>query len=242
LHHMDFLQLAALGAQPTPSAVAPVIVRVLEQRGSASKGDLLLAVSQEWESAGGEPVPEALANSRMKKALAMLLEQGITENPVHGYYRLRGSADGIAAALPPLALAYEGTGAAEEVAQLEAELEDSSDPEMELGDGSQALYAFYLPTYRRAAEMQGHDRWPIKVGMTTTSVAVRMAAHRTALPEAPELALVVRSENSALLEKVVHGVLTLRGLRSDESGGSEWFITNPRELAAIYRWVVPVGA
>ena len=109
---------------------------------------------------------------------------------------------------------------------------------MDLGDGSQTVYAFYLPTYRDAAKAQGEDRWPIKIGMTATgSVAARLDAHRTALPEAPVLAVRLRVDNASTVERVIHGVLALRGLRSDQAGGSEWYVTNPAEIESIYRFI-----
>lgn len=116
-------------------------------------------------------------------------------------------------------------------------IEGAARAEVEMGHGPQFVYAFYLPMYRRSAEAQGRQRWPIKIGMTTTSVAVRMAAHRTALPEFPQLGLLVRTTDAALLEKVIHGILSLRGAQTEESGGSEWFNTNLEELISIYRFV-----
>lgn len=70
--------------------------------------------------------------------------------------------------------------------------------------------------------------------MTTGPLEARMAAHRTALPERPRVGLVLRSDNAAVLEKILHGILTLRGHRHDEASGSEWFVTNPEEIEAIY--------
>ena len=231
---MDFRELVALGAEPTPTQVAAFLVATLEQHGVSSRADLVRAVRAEWLKAGGKPLPDAGTVSRVKKALSMLASQGIVENPIVGRYRLLDID-----ALPERKEEPQQQGGAEAVI-VDDELVDDDvvESESDVGTGLQSVYAFYLPTYRAAAEAAGQTRWPVKVGMTTTSVGVRMAAHRTALPEGPVLTLVVRTDNAAILERVIHGILTLRGLRSDESGGSEWFMTNAEELRAIHEFAV----
>jgi hypothetical protein len=109
--------------------------------------------------------------------------------------------------------------------------------EREIGDGAQSVYAFYLPTFRVAAEACGEGRWPIKIGMTTASVVARMDSFRTALPEMPVLALRLRVDDASAVERVIHGVLALRGQRVEQAGGSEWFLTTPHEIEAIYNFI-----
>ncbi len=232
---MDFHEIARMGAEPTPATIVPFLVEVLErQGGAASRSDLVRAVEKRWAEASGSPMPSTSATFKVKKALRNMQDQRIVVNPVTGYYRL---ADADAAAMPAVNV-EDADVLTERVEAEEVEAEDSAIPEVQLGEGPQYVYAYYLPTYRRIAEKDGLDRWPVKIGMTTTSVAVRMAAHRTALPEAPRLGLIVRTDNAALLENVIHGVLSMRGARSEESGGSEWFVTNLDEVVAIYQFAV----
>lgn len=237
---MDFRELAAIGAEPTPSAVAPVIVRILEQAGGCSRANVIADVEAEWLSAGGYSIPKPKTLMRVKKALAMLQEQGIIENPTYGFYRLKDT-DATIAPVPNKSTSEAVVATPGDETEFD-EVDEGHAPEREIGIGPQSVYAFYLPAYRRAAEQDGANRWPVKIGMTTSSVAIRMATHQTALPEIPCVALVINCDNAALLEKVLHGVLTLRGQRSDEAGGSEWFITNIDELVDIFEQVVGAGS
>ena len=144
---------------------------------------------------------------RVKKGLAMLVAQGTVTNPVYGYYRLidetEAAAEEIDLDVDPQATELD-------------DVDDGADSElaieMEEGDGDQVVYAFYLPVYRRAAEQAGLDRWPMKIGMTTRDLSIRLAALGTALPEVPAV-LIFRTDNAPVLEKVFHNILTLRGRR-----------------------------
>lgn len=114
------------------------------------------------------------------------------------------------------------------------EVEGVREAEVELGEGAQAVYAYYLPTLRELAVSRGEVRWAIKVGTTTTHVASRMSTRVTALPEVPALGLVIRTDHDTALEGVIQGVLTLRGRVWEDSDGSAWLLTNLDELRDIY--------
>ena len=242
---MDLREVASLGVEPTPTIIAAFLVGVLERRGATSRADLVRAVQDEWIRNGGSPLPGASTVSRVKKALSDLLKQGVVENPMYGMYRLADSelgepsGDGATIAIvqsnPDAGVLEDSqTGVDEE----DEDLSQLSAADSEIGQGSQVVYAFYLPTYRRLSEADGAEGWPIKVGMTTTSVSQRMAAHQTALPESPRLGLVIRTDSAGLLEKIIQGVLTLRGRRSEAAGGSEWFITTIDEIRDIYETIL----
>ena len=232
---MDFAELAKVGAEPTPSVLQPVIVSLLERSGSGlTRHELVDAIDREWINAGGK-VTEGKTVPRVKKALSGLMEQGIIQNPVLGFYCLIDT-DASESGLGKLNLPAAVEGSADEEDSAEAD-EVVIPVDQYVGVGKQFVYAFYLPTFRMAAESKGETRWPVKIGMTTTSVQQRVASHQTALPEIPEMAILIRSDNAALLERVIHGILTMRGRRMDESAGSEWFSTNEIELIDIYKWL-----
>lgn len=107
-------------------------------------------------------------------------------------------------------------------------------PERDLGNGAQSLYAYYLPTYRRSAESRGESSWLMKVSTTSDSLENLMAHHRGMLPEVPAVAIVVRTDDADLLQRLVHLVLDMRGRRSTSGGGNDWFVTNGEEISAIY--------
>ncbi len=110
--------------------------------------------------------------------------------------------------------------------------------ERDMGSGAQTLYAYYLPTYRRLAENGGESSWLMRVGITTESVESMLASSRAVLPEVPALAIVVRTDDAELLQRLVHMVLDLRSRRATSGGGDDWFITNGDEIAGIYSFVL----
>lgn len=222
--------MVASGLEPTPGLLAPFIVAALERSGGMTRSAIVKLIEAEWASAGGQPMKSS-TTSRVKRAMSTLVEGGVVENPVHGFYRLVDALSDDA----PMEFTASIVGHADEVDDEPEEL--GSPPEVSLGKGDQFVYAFYLSTYRRLAEADGQDVWPLKIGMTTTSVEQRMASHRTALPEEPSMAAVIRTGDAATLENIIQWVLTLRG-RKLESGGSEWFLSNPGELVSIYEFVL----
>lgn len=225
------------GATPTSGTLQPLIVRFLEESGPTQRSDLVKRVEKEWSAVGGQSIPGL--PGKVKKALANLQSEGIVVNPMHGLWALLESdsfghdVSLIGDTPPPSApLTFEVDEDLSEVAPVESY-------GLTLGDGDQFLYAFYLPTYRELAEARGESAWPMKVGMTTTTVQQRIDGFRTALPEEPVVALVVRTDNAALLEKLVHSVLSLRG-RREETGGSEWFRTSTHEIQEIYEFAMVI--
>jgi hypothetical protein len=48
---------------------------------------------------------------------------------------------------------------------------------------------------------------------------------------------VIRTHDAAQLEKVMQGILGLRGQRLDSAPGAEWFLTNPSEVLDLYRLI-----
>jgi hypothetical protein len=221
---VDFIGLAQIGAQPSPSDVGPILVEVLERRGASKRTDLIAAVEAAWKEAGGPPISGV--TDKVKVALRQLADQGIArQSGSVGIWELTNGDPIPATAEPTPEMAEEGAPATESAAELE------------LGAGRQLVYCFYLGIYRHEAQSRGEDRWPIKIGMTTGPLDGRMATLKTALPDEPRLAVLIRADNAALLEKVLQGVLTLRGYKHDVSGGDEWFLTNPEEIVDLYRLV-----
>jgi hypothetical protein len=59
------------------------------------------------------------------------------------------------------------------------------------------------------------------------------------MPEQPVIGLVFRTDESRILESVVHGVMNLRGQWSETSPGTEWFVTSPADVLVLIRQLVP---
>lgn len=240
---MHFDEFLHNGVEPRATDLAPRLVEVLEANGVATREQLIQHVEVAWAEAGNPPIDRAKTTTRVKKALQVLRQQGIAENFTYGYWRLTASGDEEAAleALDDSTRNDDGeTASLLMLSPLDPAREDVFTPEATCGEGEQSVYAYYLPTYRRLAEIAGDSRWPMKVGMTTTSVSTRIGGQLTALPEGPVVGVVLRSSNAALLEKVLHGILSIRGRQVNNGGGTEWFLTSPDELVSLHRMVLSI--
>ncbi len=75
--------------------------------------------------------------------------------------------------------------------------------------------------------------------MTTTDPLERIVSQTaTALPERPIIGLVIRTDKANALEKAIHAILHIRNRKLDEVRGTEWFMTNPDEVEALYLQIV----
>jgi hypothetical protein len=115
---------------------------------------------------------------------------------------------------------------------------DLPSPERTIGRGSQAVYVYGYELYRSTAEAVSDTRYPCKVGRTDGAVTSRIYSQMTtSMPEWPQVWLVIRTDTSRTLERVLHGILSLRGQSMSDAPGSEWFMTNPAEIEAIFEWI-----
>ena len=105
----------------------------------------------------------------------------------------------------------------------------------EIGGGSESVYLYYFPTYRRYAESSGDPQWPCNIGGTEGYVAYRVYAQiGDQLPEKPQLALILRTDDYRWLEAEIHAALKRKGKQIEDAIGEEWFMTAPSEVKSIY--------
>ena len=110
---------------------------------------------------------------------------------------------------------------------------------MDIGHGSEIVYCYYFPTYKKYSQLCKKDSWPCKIGMTTKNIWDRIYSQSTTcFPEEPFIALMIHCENSKELEQLIHKVLQTRGKWIETSPGQEWYMTNPDEVKSIYLWMV----
>jgi Meiotically up-regulated gene 113 len=162
-----------------------------------------------------------------------LKKKGFAVNPTVGYWRIH------AVDSSPAASDQRNTSAnlpREEIVDYPMQPESAEVRpviDLEIGEGSGAIYVYYLPTYRQQVEQRGEDVWPCKIGRTDRDPLERILAQAAmALPERPRIALVLRTSMPLAWEAALHNVLTIRGLKIKDIPGSEWFLTSPD---AIYR-------
>jgi hypothetical protein len=112
---------------------------------------------------------------------------------------------------------------------------DGLEVEEVVGEGQQCVYCYYLPAYKRLAEKDGEDVYSIKIGFTKdlNPDARILGQAATALPETPVIALLVRTDNAAALEKVIHANLDFKGQKIHEARGEEWYSTNVEKIKEI---------
>lgn len=105
----------------------------------------------------------------------------------------------------------------------------------EIGSGSESVYLYYFPTYRRYAESLRDLQWPCNIGRTEGYVAYRIRDQiGDQLPEKPQLALVLRTDDCLWLESKIHAALKRKGKQIEDAIGEEWFMTSPSAVKSIY--------
>lgn len=217
---------------PLTPAIAEELIRERFSGQVVARQTIVEEVDRVHLSRGGKRAEVVDLSSMMKKALGNLRDNGFAENPSVGYWRIGPDSD------DPEVAAVEGEQLIDVVA-------DETPPaaDLVLADGADeksAVYLYYLPTYRLQAESEKAAVWPCKVGRTDRDPLSRILAQAaTALPEKPHVALVVFTKYPVALETAIHGVLTLRGKRVDNSPGKEWFLTCPDEVRELIEFFDP---
>ena len=107
-----------------------------------------------------------------------------------------------------------------------------------IGSGNNSVYLYYYPNYKKCAELQEKENWPCKIGHTEYSDPIHRIYEQTGpgMPEQPEVALVIRTNQPKALERAIHKLLD----RDRVSGapGVECFVTNPSRVEALYNIII----
>lgn len=105
-----------------------------------------------------------------------------------------------------------------------------------IGSGNESVYLYYFPTYQWYAESLGHPHWLCNIGRTENEVTARVSQQiGDQLPEIPQIALIICTEDCRTLENRIHNALKKEGRQIANAIGTEWFLTSPSEVKAIYR-------
>lgn len=218
---------------PLTAAIAQVLIRKLFA-GQLVERQILADEVMRFHLAGGglKASAQNVMDTVFSKALSYMKESGEAENTSVGYWRIHQS--------PPsgdngLTVPAESFPISETSAPgLSVSLEPVAD--VDVGTGPGAIYVYYLPTYRLRAQEQGEKAWPCKIGRTDGDPLARVLSQAaTALPERPQIAIIIRTSHPIAWESALHGVLTLRGLQIQTVPGVEWFLTSPEEILELVR-------
>ena len=110
-----------------------------------------------------------------------------------------------------------------------------------LGDGSESVYLFYYPSIRQISIDRGEPHWKCKIGRTEGDPyqrVVKQVKSATAVPESPQIGLVIKPEDCVSLERALHSILDIQGKKAKDAMGEEWYITSPKEVTDIYRSII----
>jgi hypothetical protein len=209
------------GLPITPSIIEELIVLLLNSQ-ILKREDIVNKILDYHISNGGLP-PEAQDFPRsVKKALSNLQEKGDANNRSYGFWEINKQD------APKI-----------EIEQIEEIVKIDDIPTHTIyGKGDYAVYLYYFPNYKKFAEIGNETNWPCKIGRTDRDPLIRVLSQAsTALPEKPLIEFIVKTNNSTLLETLIHSALNLRGKSIPNSPGNEWFNTNPDEVLEIIKFV-----
>ena len=185
----------------------------------------------------GIVIDESTLIHQVKRVLAYAVENKLLNRPFEGAMSYgishsgQHSADLIDDNAPPLQSNPNINGEENKVSSNSNQI----DTEQIVGIGSQCVYCYYFPTYKRLAEVEKKLHYPIKIGFSKDSNPEGrvLSQASTALPENPVIALLIKTDDAAGLEKVIHSSLSFKGKRLNEARGEEWFLTNTEEIANV---------
>jgi hypothetical protein len=206
----------------TPSIIETIIIQNLN--GKKLKRDEIVNKVLDFHITNGGLAPEAQDFSRsVKKALSNMSEKGWASNLSYGYWKIHKTDSPI--------------NKEKESEEDEIVIEDIPTHAI-YGKGKYAVYCYYFQNYRKLSEMKGMITWPCKIGRTDRDPLIRILSQAsTALPEKPTIEFIIKTEDSSLLELMIHSVFKLKGKHIKDSPGSEWFDTNPEEVLELINMV-----
>ena len=217
----------ASAGEPGPRAVSQFIAELLEREGALPRSEIVQAVKDEWVRVSGRPF-KANVVAKVKKALSEAQAAGtVNAEEAKGWWRASDPESS------KQSVADQATGSTPDLSDLDELETNEIESEHTVGAGDQFIYAYYIPVYRELFEAQGSSRWPIKIGKSIDAKQ-RLNTHATALPDAPTVAVLIKTSDAANLERLLHLTLRVRGREYDGTGGSEWFVTSPQEILEIY--------
>jgi hypothetical protein len=119
---------------------------------------------------------------------------------------------------------------------LEAEIAEADEQAADVENEPGIIYAYTFPLIMKS----GGQRFPIKVGLTTTGDAEArvMQQCKSSAFEFPEILKTWEVQRVGAMEDAIHSTLEARGHKR-EAPGTEWFDTTVAEIEAIIRFVQP---
>jgi len=111
----------------------------------------------------------------------------------------------------------------------------------EIGFGQEYVYALYLPAMRYNAALNDWKLYPIKIGRTK-NLLNRIAALSFTGPGMLVPGVVLRTNNSQIIEKELHKTLIANQAQINLSGRREWFRSNITDIQHLFSNLAKKGA
>lgn len=207
------------------------LIRALYEGQAFQMGKMLSIFREVLESKGVTEIPDAQKMYNLfYAATSDLMKEGRIKRIKKGIYYL--NSEGVDDEDEP-------EDPEEEVAEEVDEVDSEVAPETQIiGSGKGEVYLYYYPSYAELAKLKGESSYRCKIGMTNGDHQKRFAsARRTEEPEKRRIALVIKTDHPADVERLLHASLKLAGKTAD-APGKEWFITNPAEITELYNCLV----
>jgi len=110
-----------------------------------------------------------------------------------------------------------------------------------IGYGEQSVYVYYFPTFKKYAESEKERYFKVKIGYTTRDTDTRIGEqYNSTNPEPPEVLLELKTEDSKVLEGIIHDILKERDRWVTEGKGKEWFLSSEVEIREIHNFVMQI--
>ena len=97
-----------------------------------------------------------------------------------------------------------------------------------LGSGGSSVYFYYYPAYRALAASEGKQVWACGISSVRSQIG-------TAMPEPPEIKLILKTDDPENLERTLQNVLKFRGKQIENAPERKWFTTSPSEVKEIFK-------
>lgn len=109
----------------------------------------------------------------------------------------------------------------------------------EIGMGAEYVYVMQFHDDVQRARVAGQNGWNCKIGMSKNATQRLLSSvSNTYIAQSPEVGLMIRCNDAANVEKVIHCTLRACDQKVKDSAGHEWFRTSPDHVADFYlEWV-----
>jgi len=208
--------------------VREIVEELFQEKAQWKTGDLTNRACNMHKQRNGQHTDKP--EHTLRRVLTDMRDEGLISTLGHGHWIREDVAEG-----------EHKKEDVETISEIVESTTDSSEPlfpaEKEIGEGSECVYVYFNPNDKKLAIAESRNVWECKVGRTSSSsVTLRLISQgvSTALSRPPVLGLVIRTDESSLLEKVLHDSLRIAMSDYDDAIGREWFMTSPGAIESWY--------